>query len=115
MEFFERIFWYGFFGEDFFGRNCLGGIFCEDFFGNFFGGIFGEKFYVRIFWEEFLEEIFGRNLLFTLLRSAKLFEMEYESNLKELIFLSRFWGNARKEGQEFRSLEVRSKLIALKK
>ena len=31
------------------------------------------------------------------------------------MFLSRFWGNARrKEGQEFRSLEVRGKLIALK-
>ena len=34
------------------------------------------------------------------------------------MFLSRFWGNARKEGrkegQEFRSLEVRSKLIAPK-
>ena len=32
--------------------------------------------------------------------------------------LSRFWGNARKEGQEFRSLEVREaggELIALKK
>ena len=34
------------------------------------------------------------------------------------MLLSRFWGNAeeegRKEGQEFRSLEVRGKLIALK-
>ena len=32
------------------------------------------------------------------------------------MFLSRFWGNARKkEGQEFRPLEVRGKLIKLKK
>ena len=30
------------------------------------------------------------------------------------MFLSRFWGNAEEEGQEFRSIEVRGKLIALK-
>ena len=31
------------------------------------------------------------------------------------MFLSRFWGNARKRKEEFRSLEVRGKVIALKK
>ena len=51
----------------------------------------------------FLGGFFGRNYL-------------VEIN-KELMFLSRFCLNAqgRKEGQEFRSLEVRGKLIALKK
>ena len=47
----------GFFVEDFFGRIFLGEIFLEDFFGRIFLG-----------------GIFGRNSLFTLLRSAKLFE-----------------------------------------
>ena len=33
-----------------------------------------------------------------------------------MTFLSKFWGNfVRKEGQEFRSLELRGKLISLKK
>ena len=62
------------------------------------GGFFG-----RIFWEDFFrEKFFGRNYIVEI--------------YKELMFLSRFWGNARrrKEGQEFRSLEVRDKLIALK-
>ena len=73
------------------------GIFLEFFKRIFFGGIILEKFFGRIFWEE----LFGRNFL-------------VEIN-KELMFLSRFWGNfVRKEGQEFRSLEVRGKLIALK-
>ena len=58
--------------EEFFGRYFLGGFFWEDFLGGFFG---------RIFWEEFS----GRNHL-------------VEIN-KELMFLSRFWGNARKEGR----------------
>ena len=55
------------------------------------GGFFG-----RIFWEEF----FGRNYL-------------VEIN-KELMFLSRFWGNARKKDKKFRSLEVRASLSHLK-
>ena len=51
----------------------------EEFFGrNFLGGFFWEDFFGRIFWEEF----FGRNYL-------------VEIN-KELMFLSRFWGNARR-------------------
>ena len=64
----------------------------------FFGRNFLEGFFGRIF----LEEFFGRNYL-------------VEIN-KELKVLSRFCLNAqgRKEGQEFRSLEVRGKLIALK-
>ena len=66
------------------------------------GGFFWEDFLGRIFWEGFL----GRNYL-------------VELN-KELMFLSRFWGNFvsmhRKEGRKkSRSLEVRGKLIALKK
>jgi hypothetical protein len=60
---------------------------------------------LRIFLEDFFGRIFfGRNYL-------------VEIN-KELMFLSRFWGNlsqCQEEGQEFRSLEVRGKLIALKK
>ena len=52
--------------------------------GFFLGGFFWEDFFERIFWEEF----FGRNYI-------------VEIN-KALMFLSRFWGNARrrKEGQE---------------
>ena len=54
--------------------NCLDfweifwGFFLED----FFGGIFLEDFFWTIFWEDF----FVRNSLFTLLKSAKLFESE---------------------------------------
>ena len=93
------IFW-----EEFFGRIFLGGFFWEEFLGrNFLGEIFWEKFFGRNFWE--------RNSLFTLLRSAKLFEYGI---WKEFMFLSRFWGNARKKDKKFRSLEVRGKLIALK-
>ena len=98
MEFFRRnlfggIFWEKFFGRIFFGRIILGG---------FFGRIFLGGFFERIFWEEF----YGRNYLVEI--------------IKELIFLSRFClkfclnAQGRKEGQEFRSLEVRGKLIALK-
>ena len=77
---------------------------------DFFGGLdsFGRNFFGEIF----LVDFFGRNSLFTLLKSYKLFEYG-----KELICLSRFWflsrfclnGEERKEGrgQEFRSLEVR--------
>ena len=60
----------------------------EDFFGRFFG----EDFLGRILWEDLLVEI-----------------------NKELMFLSRFLGNARRrKDKKFRSLEVRGKLIALK-
>jgi hypothetical protein len=74
------------FWEDFFGRHFLGGFFWEDYLGG-------------LFWEEF----FGRNYL-------------VEIN-KELMFLQDFGVilsqcTGRKK---FRSLEVRGKLIALKK
>ena len=56
------------------------------------------------FWRIFLEEFFGRNYL-------------VEIN-KELMFLSRFWGNfvsmEKKEGRKFRSLEVRASISHLK-
>ena len=59
------------------------------------GGFFGRIFLGGFFWEEF----FGRNYL--------------------VMFLSRFWDNfVSIEGRrkvDFRSLEVRRKLIALKK
>ena len=88
------IFWEKFFGGIFI-TTFLGDIFWEIFLGRIFlGGFFG-----RIFWEEF----FGRNYL-------------VEIN-KELMFLSRFCclnAQGRKEGQEFRSLEVRGKPMALK-
>ena len=65
-----------------------------------------EDFFRGIFLEDFLEEFFGRNYL-------------VEIN-KELMFCQDFGGNFvsmhRKEGRKkFRSLEVRCKLIALKK
>ena len=67
----------------------------EEFFRrNFLGGFFfGRIFLGGILWEELLVEI-----------------------NKELMFLSRFWGNARRrrKDKKFRSLEVRGKLIALK-
>ena len=60
----------------------LFGFILEEFFGGFlweefFGGIFLEEF----FWEDFLggffwEDFLGMNSLFTLLKSAKLFESE---------------------------------------
>jgi hypothetical protein len=69
----------------FFGRNFFGGIFWEESFGRIFlGGIFWEDLFGRIFWEDFFgRKYFGRNYL-------------VEIN-KELMFLSRFWGNARKK------------------
>ena len=77
-----------------------------DFWGNFLGGFFGRKYFAgisgkifgRIFWEDFFgsivlggffwEEFFGKNYLVEI--------------KKEFMFLSRFWGNARrrKKGQE---------------
>ena len=85
--------------------GILGGLFFYFswiFFGGFFQeGFFGrnswENFFGRIFWENFL----GRNSLFTLLKSVKLFE-----------FVNILSESTRKE--EFRSLEVQGKLIALK-
>ena len=64
---FGMIFWGGIFWEIFFGRIILGGF--------FWGGIVWEDFLGGFFSEEFL----GRNYL-------------VEIN-KELMFLSRFWGN----------------------
>ena len=98
-EFFGRYFLGGFFWETFFGRIFLGGFFWEDFFGRIFlRGFFWEDFLGGFFGEEF----FGRNYL-------------VEIN-KELMFLQDFGVilsqcTGRKN---FRSLEVRGKLIALK-
>ena len=83
---------------------------------NYFG-IFGV-----IFWEDFLVWIFGRNLLggffWRNFLGGILWERLIDYGIwKEFMFLSRFWGKQgrRKGGQEVRSLEVRGKLIALKK
>ena len=54
------------FGGEFFGRIFLGDFFLEEFFGRHFW----ENFLGRIYWEEFIGRID-----------------------KELMFLSRFWGN----------------------
>ena len=91
--------------EDFFGvmflEKILGGFYWDKFFWrNFLGGIFGGG----IFWEE----IFGRNSLFTLLKSAKLFESEMD-----WCFCQDFVSMEKKEN--FQSLEAQRKLIALKK
>ena len=61
---------------------------------------------LQIFWiySGFWGKFFGRISLFILLKSAK-----------ELLLLSRFCLKEEGGGQEFRSLEVRRKLIALKK
>ena len=64
-----------FFLEEFFGRNFLIGFFWED----FLGGFFCEDFFWRIFLGDFWEGFFGRNYLVII--------------IKELMFLSRFWGN----------------------
>ena len=93
MGIFKKDFFGGIYLEEFFGRNFFGGF--------FFGGCFLEDFFGRIFWEKF----FGRNYLVEI--------------SKELMILSRFWGNffsmegRRKE--DFRSIEVRRRLIALEK
>ena len=84
----QNLFWgffWRFFGGVFVWEEFFGGIFLEDFLGRIFlGGFFWEDFFGRIFWEDFLggffwEEFFGRNYL-----------VEF---YKELMFLSRFWGN----------------------
>ena len=82
-------------------RNFLRGVFWEEFFGK---NVLGE-----ILWEDFFgRNFFGRNSLGGI-QSAKL--SKYGKNG---FFLSRFFLNV--EGRKkFRSLEVRSKLIALKK
>jgi hypothetical protein len=66
----------------------------------FWRNILGRFFLGGFFWEDFLGGILWRNYL-------------VEIN-KVLMFLSRFWGNARRRKEEFRPLEVRGKLIALK-
>ena len=63
-EFFWRIFL-----EEIFWRNFMGEIFWEDF--------FREDFFRGFFWEDYREDFFGRNSLFTLLKSAKVFEYEW--------------------------------------
>ena len=81
MGFFQNLrnFLFGHFLD--FGRKFFGNLF-EIFWegsldGFFFGGIFWEKFLWRIFLGEiFWEEFFGRNSLFTLLKSPELFEYE---------------------------------------
>jgi hypothetical protein len=72
LEFFMRILIWRIFLVELFGRIFLGRIFLGGFFVE---GFFWEDFFGRIFWEEF----FGRDYL-------------VEIN-KELMFLSRFWGN----------------------
>ena len=53
------------------------GIFWEDFLKEFFGRIFWEEFFGRNFLgENFWEDFFGRNSLFTLLKSAKLLQID---------------------------------------
>ena len=105
-----EIFWSfsGFFGEFFW--NYLG-IFFEDFLGEiFWEDFFGRKFLGGIFWEEF----FGRYSLLTLLKSAKSFE--YGRNwfvCQDIGFCQDFVSI--KKDKKFRSLELRRKLIALKK
>ena len=89
-------FWGGFFFiflEELFWRIFLGGFFWEDLFGRIFlRGFFGEDFS-------------GRNSLFILLKSVNLFESE-----RKWCFCQDFV-SIKKEGQEFRPLEVRCKLI----
>ena len=78
------------------------------------GEIFGRIFFGRIFWGEFFVYIVkvSHGLLYKQMSMGQLsyLNMKYE---RGLMFLSRFWGNARRK-EEFRSLEVRGKLIALK-
>ena len=96
--FFWRIFLEDFILEDFFLTelfwwNFLGEIFWEDFFGRIFlGGIFWEDFLGGILWEELLSRNYqGIDVFVKILSQC-----------------------TRKEEREFRSLEVRGKLIALK-
>jgi hypothetical protein len=82
-EFFSRIFW----------RIFWGGIFSEEFFGGIFCRIFLGGFFWKDFWRGFFgEEFFGRNSLVDF--------------YKELMLLSRFWGNfVSMEGRRRRILD----------
>ena len=87
LRFFLEIFWMvlGIFWEDFFG-----GIYFAEFFGrNFLGGFFWENFWEDLFWEEFFVYI-GIDLF-----------------VKILVFVKILSQWRRKEGKNFRSLEVR--------
>ena len=112
LEFFWKFFGNfsgGFFWEDFFWRNFFGVIFWEKFFRRFFlGGFVGRIFFGRIF----LEDLFFRILLGGFFLRGILREEFFV-----YVGLSRFCINkeGRKEGKQFRSLEVRRKLIGLKK
>ena len=69
---------------------------------------FWEEFFLgRIFWEE----LFGRNSLFTLFMLFHYVCQDF-GFIQDLVSRQK---EGRKEGQEFRSLEVQGKLIALKK
>ena len=74
---------------------------CE-FFGKIFRRIFWRNFLGGIFWEEFFGKIFfGRNSLFTLLKSAKLLQIDLF--VKILVFVE-------KQRNNLRSLEVQLQL-----
>ena len=91
-----------------------------------FVGIFWGILFWRIFLEEFCEGFFGEDFF-----RRNFLGGDFESNSgrnylveikKELMFLTRFWdkfvlmeGKRKKEEEKFYSLEVRRKLIALKK
>ena len=86
-------------------------------FGNFFG-IFSGRFFRSYFladflggflWEDFWEDVFERNFLWGIFWEDFLVYL----GLSRFWFLSRFCLN-KEGGQEFRSLEVRRKLITLK-
>ena len=76
----------GFFSGIFFLRNVLGDIFGRIFWEDFLVGFFWEDFFLGgFFWKDFI----GRNYLVDF--------------YKELMFLSRFWGNfvsKKKEGRK---------------
>ena len=70
-----------------------------------------EDFLVEFFGEFFWEEFFWRNFL-----GGILWEELLSRNYQGIdVFVKILSQCTRKEGQEFRSLEVRGKLIALKK
>jgi hypothetical protein len=93
-----------FFGGNFWQENFLGEIFWEDFFGRIF---LGEFFWEKFFWGNFLggifwEKFFGRNFLGGILC------LHCYLNMKRIdLFVKILSQWRRKEGQEFRSLEVR--------
>jgi hypothetical protein len=96
-------------------RNCLkifwifsgflGGIFWI-FLGFFLEDFFWRIFFGGFFWRIFLGGFSGRNSLFTLLKSAKLFESE-----RDWCFCQDFvWIKKEEEGKKFRSSEVREQV-----